>query len=83
MSRTELHVHARVQEDHRIEVRAPELRVGDEVEVVILAPESTAQQSEGRKSVLDIIRELPPGQLFKTAADVERYLKEERDSWER
>lgn len=34
-------------------------------------------------SMLEIINELPGGRLFKTSAEVDAYLREERDSWER
>ena len=36
-----------------------------------------------RTSMLAIINELPGGRLFKTSAEVDAYLREERDSWDR
>lgn len=36
-----------------------------------------------RQSTLDILEELPGGRIFKTAEQVDAYLREERDSWER
>ncbi|MGH9751341.1 MAG: hypothetical protein ACREA2_01025 [Blastocatellia bacterium] len=36
-----------------------------------------------RRSVLDILKDLPGQRLFKTSAEVDAYLREERDSWDR
>ena len=36
-----------------------------------------------RRSALDIIREGPGQRIFKNAADVEEYLRAERESWDR
>ena len=36
-----------------------------------------------RRSVVDILAEAPGGLVFKTAADVAAYLKEEKESWGR
>ncbi len=36
-----------------------------------------------RVSMLDIINELPGRRIFKTSAEVDAYLREERDSWDR
>ena len=82
MSRTVLHIHAKVLEGHRIEVLAPALDVGDEVDIVILGSEEMHAEPR-RKSAIDIIREMPPAQLFASVAEIDAYLKEERDSWER
>lgn len=36
-----------------------------------------------RRSVREILREAPGGRWFKTAAEVDEYIREERDSWDR
>ena len=36
-----------------------------------------------RQSMLDILEKLPGGRIFKTSAEVDAYLREERDSWDR
>jgi hypothetical protein len=36
-----------------------------------------------RRSMREILDELPGGRIFKTSEDVDGYLREERDSWER
>jgi hypothetical protein len=42
-----------------------------------------AETETKRQSALDILDELPGGRIFKTADEVDAYLREERDSWER
>ena len=36
-----------------------------------------------RRSMREIMNELPGGRIFKTAEEADAYLREERDSWER
>ncbi|NOS99907.1 MAG: hypothetical protein HOP29_04710 [Phycisphaerales bacterium] len=68
-----------VQAGGRIEVMAPDLPVGESVEVTI----QSLENSSTRRSVLDILAECPGGVLFKTADEVDAYIREERDSWDR
>ncbi len=35
-----------------------------------------------RRSVLDILKDWPGQRLFKTSAEADAYLREERDSWD-
>ncbi|HLN30343.1 MAG TPA: hypothetical protein VK395_21555 [Gemmataceae bacterium] len=66
---------------HRIEVTAPELPEGAKVELTVVLPEKPAPP---RRSMLEFLATLPPGPLlFKTPEDTNRYIQEERDSWER
>ena len=48
--------------------------------------EGATQHNDAVKSVrqyaLDILDELPGGGIFKTSAEVDAYLREERDSWD-
>jgi hypothetical protein len=65
---------------HRVEISDPQLPEGARVEVVIVVPE---QPTPGRRSMLEFLATLPPGPLlFPTPEDANRYLQEERDSWE-
>jgi hypothetical protein len=44
---------------------------------------STAPSSQ-RRSMLELLESLPPGpRLFKTPEEADRYIQEERDSWDR
>lgn len=65
----------------KIEVTVPELMPGQRAKVMIVTEEQE-QVAEGRH-VLDILAELPGHQLFKTAEEVDAYIREERDSWDR
>ncbi len=78
---TALRLETTVLPGHRLEVSAPELPEGAKVEVIVFLPVSPAP---ARQSTLDFLANLPPGPLlFKTREEVDRYVQEERDSWER
>lgn len=73
-----LHVRTKVLPGGKVEIVDQNLTVGEDVDVVV-SPTSTM----ARRSAVDILNEAPGGLVFKTAADVAAYLKEERDSWGR
>ena len=78
---TALRLETTVLPGHRLEITAPELPEGAKVEVIVVLPE---RQELRRISMLEFLATLPPGPLlFKTPEDANRYLQEERDSWER
>ena len=68
-----------VQADGRIEICAPHLTEGDTVDVIIL-PSNGAKPKRGARVILE---QSPGGRLFKTAAEVDAYIRNERDSWDR
>ena len=73
-----LHFRTTVQPGGRVEVSSPELEVGQTVDVVISpAPTPSA------RSAWQIISEGPEQRLFKTAKEVDDYIREERASWDR
>ena len=74
---TALRIKTTILSGGRIEISDPHLRSGETVEIIVLLPES---QNTARRSALDILAEAPGQRLFKTAAEVETYLREERDS---
>ena len=76
--RKALHIRTTVLPGGKIEIVDQELPVGESVDVVV----SQSPGSE-RRSAVDILAEAPGGLVFKTAADVAAYLKEERESWGR
>ncbi|HEX6800627.1 MAG TPA: hypothetical protein VF116_23140 [Ktedonobacterales bacterium] len=80
MSQT-IEIETVVQPGGKIEVSSPALTPGQRAKVVITTDENAAP-TEGRH-VLDIINSLPGYQLFKTAEEVDAYIREERDSWDR
>jgi hypothetical protein len=63
----------------KIEISDPQLQSGDTVEVIVLLPEA---QNITKRSALDILAEAPGRRLFKTAEEVDAYIREERDSWD-
>lgn len=65
-----------VQPGGNIHVVSPDLRAGESVEVIVLQ-----EEQRPRSSISDILRGYPGGRMFKTADEVDRYLKQERDSW--
>ena len=73
-----LHIRTTVLPGGKVEIFSQELPVGEDVDVVV----SSAPPSE-RRSAVDILNEAPGGLVFKTAADVAAYLKEEKESWGR
>jgi hypothetical protein len=75
-----LRVKTRVLAGGRIEVDTPELEPGAAVELIILLPEGTAGE---RRSAVDILAEVSGQRAFKTAAEVDAYVREERDAWDR
>ena len=72
---------------HRIEVTAPELPESGEVELIIVLPEPVLPAPTGQdktQGVWDYIQSLPPVQRTPEEwAEVERELREDRDSWDR
>jgi hypothetical protein len=76
-----LRLEATVLPGHRLEITAAELPEGATVEVIVVLPREVKPR---RLSTLEFLATLPPGPLlFKTPDEANRYLQEERDSWER
>lgn len=65
--------------DGTIEIRAPELAPGQHVTITI---ETTEAPTEKRRAI-DILAEAPGHLMFDTAEEVDAYIREERDSWDR
>ncbi len=78
---TSIHTSAIVSSDGKIEVSAPELEPGQRVEVTIEVKEATT--ASPTRHVIDIVKDLPGHRVFKTAEEVDAYIREERDSWDR
>ena len=78
---TQIRVQTRVQPGGRVEVTDPELHAGDTVDVIIQT--HVPAEHSHRRSALDIINEAPGHVLFKTAEEVDAYIRELRDEWDR
>jgi len=75
-----LRVTTTVHPGGRIEVVDPQLPSGEAVDVIVLFPGAPAVP---RRSIVDVLAQAPGQLLFHSAADVDAYLREEGDSWER
>jgi len=81
-----IHREAVVGPDGKIEISAPELQPGQRVSVTIAAePEAGvgAYPPDDKIPMIDLMDEAPGQQLFKTADEVDEYIRQERDSWDR
>jgi hypothetical protein len=67
---------------HRVEVSSPQLPEGVKVEVFVVVPDEEPLRKFA--SALDFLETLPPGpRAFDTWEEYEKFLQEEKDSWER
>lgn len=78
---TVIHTRAVVKPDGSIEIRAPELTPGQEVEITIEA--QAAEPEEKKHRAIEYLAEMPGHLQFQTAEEVDAYIREERDSWDR
>ena len=63
----------------RIEVGAPELPEGRGVTVLILVDD---EERTPKRKLSAVLASYPGGRLFRTAQEVDNYLRLERDAWE-
>jgi hypothetical protein len=77
---TILHIDTTVQPDGSVHVPVPGLQPGQRVSVAITPAN---EETRNGPSVIDFITALPGHRLFHTAEEVDDYIREERDSWER
>ena len=77
---TALRLTGTVQPGGRVEVSSPQLPPGKAVDVIVLFPR---EAEETRRSVMDVLAEAPGRLAFGTAEEVEAYVREERDAWDR
>ena len=81
---TALRTTTKVLAGGKVEIVAPQLVMNELVEIIIVFPspqESLAATT--KKSALEILLEAPGHRLFRTAAEVDAYLAEERDAWDK
>ena len=74
------HLKATVQPGGRIEVTDTDLPSGTSVDIFVLP---ALPQRAHRRSAVDILAEAPGQRAFKTADEVDEYIRAERDSWDR
>ena len=77
---TSLRMTTWVQAGGKIEITDAQLPVGTAVDVIVLFPQPA---DTPRRSIVDVLAEAPGHLAFQTAEEVDAYLCEERDAWER
>ena len=76
---TTMYVKTTVLPGGKIEVSMPELVEGQQATVFVVIDDEAQMP---KRTLSDILRDYPGGQLFKTEAEVDAYIRAERDSWE-
>ena len=74
-----LHLTTKVLPGNKIEIEIPEGEIGDTVDVFVVLPEKPKAK---KRSVLKIIEESRSRNTLRSAEDIDRQLREERDSWD-
>ncbi len=74
-----LHLTTKVLPGNKIEIEIPEGEIGDTVDVFVVLPEKS---KEKKRSVLEIIEESRSRNTLRSAEDIDRQLREERESWD-
>jgi len=77
---TEVRVKTIVLPGGKIEISTPELIPGKHATVVVTIEDN---EPDDQRHVIDILASLPGHQVFHNAKEVDAYMREERDSWER
>lgn len=75
-----LHVKTTILPGGKLEVVSPQFPEGETVEVFVVFEE--AHRGESRPSAREVLKAAPGHRLFRTAQDVEAYLREERSAWD-
>ena len=75
-----LRIKTKVLTGKRIEITSPGLVEGEIVEILVVPPRRPRRK---RRSALEVIQASRGGRIFETAEEADRYLQEERDSWDR
>ncbi len=85
VTQTTIRLKTKVLPGHRIEVVAPELEEGQDIELIVLPDvEVSSTEPEERVSLLDFVKTVTPGpRPFATWREYERALQEEKEAWKR
>jgi hypothetical protein len=75
-----LHISTTVLRGNKIEITAPDLKEGDSVDVFVFPSEVGR---DPHSSALEIIGALKGHRLFQSVEEVDRYLRQEREAWDR
>jgi hypothetical protein len=75
---TMMQIQTTVLPGHRIEVHVPELPEGQQATVVVFVDDPVP----AKRRLSEVLGDYPGGQLFQSAAEVDAYLRTERESWD-
>ncbi len=79
-----LHITTRILPGGRIDIAAPQLQPGESVDVFILRGYGPAPAAMPvRRSAVDILADAPAHRLFNDADQVDAYVQQQRNSWDR
>ena len=73
-----LQVQTTILPGHRIEIQAPELPEGRSATVLVLVEE----EGQPKRRLSEVLAGYAGGQLFRSAAEVDAYLRAEREAWD-
>jgi hypothetical protein len=73
-----LQVQTTILPGHRIEIQAPELPEGRSATVLVLVEE----EGQPKRRLSEVLAGYPGGQLFRSAEEVDAYLRTEREAWD-
>ena len=74
-----LQIETTILPGHRIEIQAPELPEGRSATVFVLVEENPLS----KRRLSEILADYRGGQLFRSAEEVDDYLRAERESWDK
>jgi hypothetical protein len=74
-----LHITTKVLPGNKIEIQVPEAEVGDNVDVFMVLPEKGEPK---KRSVIEILEEVHARIPPKSAEEIDKYLQQERSSWD-
>ncbi len=74
-----LRITTKVLPGKKIEIEIPEAQIGDSVDVFVVLPEKVEPK---KRSVIEILEEVHAKRPPKSAEEIDRQLREERESWD-
>ena len=74
-----LHLTTKVLPGNKIEIEIPEGQIGDTVDVFVVLPKKLESK---KRSAMEILKEVHAKRPPRSAEDIDRQLREERDSWD-
>ena len=76
----EVRMKTKVLPGGKIEISAPELIAGQEATIVVTVEDTMLN---GHSHVIDLLKNVAGHQLFSGAEEIDTYIREERESWDR